>query len=110
MFSRLTATGVAWPDGTEQDYDAVIWCTGFRPPLTHLRPLGLGVRRGQVEVGGPPGTQALGEPRLYLVGYADWTGPASATLAGLAPSAKKTAAALVDSLRVPASVERGTRG
>jgi cation diffusion facilitator CzcD-associated flavoprotein CzcO len=94
MFTRLTATGVAWADGTEQGADAVIWCTGFRPALRHLRPLGLRTRNGRIPVGGPPGTRALGEPRLYLVGYGDWTGPASATLAGVGPSARATAATL----------------
>ena len=94
MFTRLTATGIVWADGTEQGCDAVIWCTGFRPALRHLRPLGLRTTRGHVAVGGPAGTQAVAEPRLYLVGYGDWTGPASATLAGVAPSARATAAAL----------------
>ena len=47
-------------------------------------------------VGGASGTQALGEPRLHLVGYGDWTGPASATLAGVGPSARATAVALTD--------------
>jgi cation diffusion facilitator CzcD-associated flavoprotein CzcO len=96
MFARLTSRGVAWADGTGQEADAVIWCTGFRPALRHLRPLRLRAGAGQVAVGGPPGTQVLGEPRLYLVGYGDWTGPASATLVGVAPSAKATAAAVID--------------
>ncbi len=93
MFTRLTTDGVVWADGTSQDCDAVIWCTGFRPALRHLRPLGL-ARGGRIAVGGPSGTQALAEPRLHLVGYGDWTGPASATLAGVGPSARATAAAL----------------
>lgn len=93
MFARLTGDGVAWADGTTLACDAVIWCTGFRPALRHLRPLGL-ARGGRIAVGGPSGTQALGEPRLHLVGYGDWTGPASATLAGVGPSARATAAAL----------------
>ena len=93
MFDRLTAEGVAWSDGRAWGCDAVIWCTGFRPALTHLRPLGLS-RGGRIPVGGPSGTQAVGEPRLHLVGYGDWTGPASATLAGVGPSARATAAAL----------------
>lgn len=95
MFTRLTAGGVAWADGTTQGCDTVIWCTGFRPALRHLRPLGL-ARGGRIAVGGPSGTQALAEPRLHLVGYGDWTGPASATLAGVGPSAKARAAALID--------------
>ncbi|WP_229856423.1 ArsO family NAD(P)H-dependent flavin-containing monooxygenase [Nocardioides flavus (ex Wang et al. 2016)] len=94
MFSRLTPDGVAWADGTTQQCDAVIWCTGFRPALRHLRPLGLRTSAGHVAVGGPSGTRALDEPRLHLVGYGDWTGPASATLAGVGPSARAVAAAL----------------
>ena len=97
MFTRLTPSGVVWPDGTTQDVDAVIWCTGFRPALRHLRSLDLRTERGHVVVGGPSGTQADSEPRLHLVGYGDWTGPASATLAGVGPSAKATAAAIADS-------------
>lgn len=96
MFTSLTRTGVAWADGTEQRCDAVIWCTGFRPALRHLRPLGLRAQHGHVTVGGPSGTQAVAEPRLFLVGYGDWTGPASATLAGVGPSARDTAAAVLD--------------
>jgi cation diffusion facilitator CzcD-associated flavoprotein CzcO len=99
MFARLTETGVAWTDRTEQGTDAVIWCTGFRPALRHLRHLGLRTQNGRVAVGGSSGTQALAEPRLYLVGYGDWTGPASATLAGVGPSAKAAAATLSERKR-----------
>ncbi|QCX27677.1 ArsO family NAD(P)H-dependent flavin-containing monooxygenase [Nocardioides jishulii] len=97
MFSRLTLGGVAWGDGTEWECDAIIWCTGFRPALRHLRPLGLRTVGGHVPVAGPSGTQARDEPRLYLVGYGDWTGPASATLAGVGPSARATVAAIAES-------------
>lgn len=96
MFARLTASGVAWADGRGQQVDSVIWCTGFRPALRHLHPLGLRSETGHVAVGGPSGTQALVEPRVYLVGYGDWVGPASATLAGVGPSAKATVAAITD--------------
>lgn len=99
MFARLDRWGVVWADGSRQDCDAVIWCTGFRPSLRHLRPLGLRTTHGHVRVGGPSGTTALDEPRLHLVGYGDWTGPASATLAGVGPSAKATAAAISDRVR-----------
>ncbi|WP_344042630.1 ArsO family NAD(P)H-dependent flavin-containing monooxygenase [Nocardioides panacihumi] len=96
MFERLLPAGVAWADGTLRDADAVIWCTGFRPALPHLRRLRLRTDAGHVPVSGPSGTQAISEPRLFLVGYGDWTGPASATLAGVGPSAKATASAIVD--------------
>jgi cation diffusion facilitator CzcD-associated flavoprotein CzcO len=99
MFSRLTATGVAWPDETTMDADAIIWCTGFRPALRHLHDLHLRDRAGRVPVGGTSGTCAVGEPRLYLVGYGDWTGPASATLLGVGRSARDTAAEIVGRLQ-----------
>ncbi|ANH39979.1 putative oxidoreductase CzcO [Nocardioides dokdonensis FR1436] len=91
MFSRLTADGVTWADGETRRCDAVIWCTGFRPALRHLHPLRLRTSEGRIPVGGESGTQALEEPRLHLVGYGDWTGPASSTLAGVGASAKSTA-------------------
>ena len=94
MFTRLTTEGVAWADGRTLGCDVVIWCTGFRPALRHLRPLGLRTHHGRIPVGGESGTQVLEEPRLHLVGYGDWTGPASATLAGVGPSAKATARAI----------------
>lgn len=90
MFARLTATGVAWPDGSQQDADAVIWCTGFRPALRHLRPLRLHEEDGHIATCGPANTRAARESRLHLVGYGDWTGPASATLLGAGRSARDT--------------------
>ncbi|MFI9119700.1 ArsO family NAD(P)H-dependent flavin-containing monooxygenase [Streptomyces bikiniensis] len=85
MFTRLTKTGVRWPDGTTTDADAVIWCTGFRPALSPLAPLGLRGPRGHIPT---TGTQAADEPRLHLLGYGDWTGPASATLIGVGRPAR----------------------
>ncbi|MEU4791299.1 ArsO family NAD(P)H-dependent flavin-containing monooxygenase [Micromonospora tulbaghiae] len=89
MFVRLTEHGVRWADGTEQPCDAVIWCTGFRPNLTHLAPLLPGWRHGKVAV---EGTRSVDERRLYLLGYGDWTGAASATLVGAGRTAKATVA------------------
>ncbi|MVO90341.1 SidA/IucD/PvdA family monooxygenase [Streptomyces sp. p1417] len=85
MFSRLTATGIQWADGTDARADAIIWCTGFRPALAHLTPLDLRGPRGHIAT---DGTRALGEPRLHLLGYGDWTGPASATLVGVGRTAR----------------------
>ncbi|TDB91894.1 NAD(P)/FAD-dependent oxidoreductase [Actinomadura sp. KC216] len=86
MFSRLTPTGVAWPDGRTEDCDAIIWCTGFRPALNHLAALGPRDDAGHIPT--DRGTRALHEPRLHLLGYGDWTGPASATLIGAARTAR----------------------
>ena len=95
MFARLTATGIVWPDGRAEAVDAVIWCTGFRPALEHLRPLGVleplpGSAQERVALGGAAGTRSLAEPRLWLVGYGEWTGYASATLIGVGRSARAT--------------------
>ena len=60
-FERMAATGVIWPDGAEMTVDAVIWCTGFRPALEHLRPLGLVEEDGRVLV---EAHRWVKEPRL----------------------------------------------
>ena len=88
MFDRLTATGVRCADGSHTEADAVIWATGFRPVLAHLAPLNLRGARGHIPTAG---TRALGEPRLHLLGYGDWTGPASATLIGVGRPARDAA-------------------
>ncbi|MGW0117185.1 ArsO family NAD(P)H-dependent flavin-containing monooxygenase [Streptomyces sp. NPDC003327] len=88
MFTRLTPTGVQWADGMTAEADAIVWCTGFRPALSHLAPLGLRGPRGHIPTSG---TQAIGEPRLHLLGYGDWTGPASATLIGVGRPAREAA-------------------
>ncbi|HET7231858.1 MAG TPA: ArsO family NAD(P)H-dependent flavin-containing monooxygenase [Longimicrobium sp.] len=86
-FERFTETGVVWPGGREERIDVVIWCTGFRPALEHLRPLGVFEPGGRVLV---DGTRSRREPMLWLVGYGDWTGFASATLVGVGRTARAT--------------------
>ncbi|MFG2768672.1 ArsO family NAD(P)H-dependent flavin-containing monooxygenase [Streptomyces rubiginosohelvolus] len=88
MFARFTADGAQWADGSHTAVDAVIWCTGFRPALAHLALLHLRSARGHIPT---DGTRALGEPRLHLLGYGDWTGPASATLIGVGRPARDAA-------------------
>ena len=106
MFERLTPTGVAWSNGDVEAVDTILWCTGFRPALRHLAPLRLRTANGHVPTGGPSSTHALGEPRLFLVGYGDWTGPASATLLGVGRTAGHTVAAILDRLGVPPQPKR----
>ena len=91
-FVRFTADGVVWPGGREERIDAVVWCTGFHPALGHLEPLGVLGDDGRVEL---RGTRSVREPRLWLVGYGDWTGFASATLVGVGRSARQTVAEIV---------------
>ncbi|MDI3402578.1 ArsO family NAD(P)H-dependent flavin-containing monooxygenase [Streptomyces cavernicola] len=88
MFVRLDRDGVVWSDGTRAEVDVVIWCTGFRPALSHLGPLQLRGTRGHIAT---EGTRAVDEPRLHLLGYGDWTGPASATLIGVGRPARDAA-------------------
>ncbi len=95
-FTRLEADEAVWPDGTRVQAEAIIWCTGFRPALGHLAPLGLidGVGRIAVAADG----RADGEPRLWLLGYGDWTGDASATLAGVTRAAREAVSGVVNGL------------
>lgn len=90
-FARFVPEGVVWQDGTQSPVDAVIWCTGFRPDLGHLAPLGVLEADGRVAVENGRSTR---EPRLWLLGYGDWTGAASATLAGITRSARGTVHAI----------------
>lgn len=87
-FERFTETGVQWADDTTKAIDAVIWCTGFRPALQPLNSLGI-VQDFKVIV---DGTQSRQVPGLWLVGYGEWTGFASATLVGVMRTARSTAA------------------
>ncbi|MFD5424167.1 ArsO family NAD(P)H-dependent flavin-containing monooxygenase [Streptomyces sp. NPDC127084] len=95
MFTRLTTTGAEWADGTRSEADAIIWCTGFRPALSPLAPLGLRGHRCHIAT---DGTRALDEPRVHLLGYGDWTGPASATLIGVGRPAREAARQVADLL------------
>lgn len=97
-FERFTETGVVWPDGRETPVDAVIWCTGFRLDLDHLRPLGVIGEDGRIATAG---TRSIREPRLWLVGYGEWTGYASATLIGVGRSARATVEEIVEELEPP---------
>ena len=87
-FDRLVAHGVVWRGGQEEAIDAIIWCTGFLPALEHLRSLGIVAPTNRVRV---TGTRSLQQPRLWLVGYGEWTGMASATLIGVMRTARSTA-------------------
>jgi putative flavoprotein involved in K+ transport len=96
-FVRMTERGVVWPDGREEAVDAVVWCTGFRPALDHLRPLGVVEPDGRVRV---EGTRSVRQPMLWLVGYGNWTGYASATLIGVGRSARATVEEIAAALGV----------
>ena len=103
MFERITPTGIEWGDGSRQEADVILWCTGFRPDLPHLAPLGL--RRDGTHPA-TSGTRAVDEPRLHLVGYGDWTGPASATLIGVGRTAREAVREIATALARPGITAR----
>lgn len=87
-FDYFYEDGIAWQNGRKETVDAVIFCTGFRPALAHLLPLGIIQPNGKINT---RGTAAADMPGLWLVGYGQWTGFASATLIGVGRTARKTA-------------------
>ena len=96
-FVRFTPQGVVWQDGSETPVDVVVWCTGFRPALDHLSPLGLQEENGQIAV---ENARCRKNPRLWLVGYGDWCGFGSATLYGVGKVARQSVEEIQDFLTV----------
>ena len=96
-FKQFSEEGVIWQDGTHSQVDSIIWCTGFSPALEHLRELGVVEADGKVEVNG---TRSIKEPNLWLVGYGDWVGYASATLVGVTRTARDTAIQVSETLNI----------
>ncbi len=83
----LHAKGVIWTSGERENFDAIIWCTGFGYATEHLEGLLERDEKGRIPT---KGTRALDVPGLWLVGYGSWTGFASATLIGVGRSARQT--------------------
>lgn len=94
-FERFEADGVVWGDGGRTRVDAVIWCTGFRPALDCLASLGVLEADCRIAV---LGARAVRQQRLWLVGYGDWTGAASATLAGVTRAARTAVTEIQEAL------------
>ncbi|MBB1386611.1 NAD(P)/FAD-dependent oxidoreductase [Pseudoalteromonas sp. SG45-5] len=67
--------------------DAVIWCTGFKANLAHLAGLNLSTDLSALT----KQTHSVDYASLWLVGYGEWTGFASATILGVQKYAKQTA-------------------
>jgi putative flavoprotein involved in K+ transport len=92
MFTSFTEDGLVWPDGRRTREDAVILATGFRPAIDHLASLDVVAPNGRIDV---RGTRSVREPCLWLVGYGEWTGYASATLIGVGRTARATVEEIV---------------
>ncbi|GGE39306.1 monooxygenase [Pedobacter psychrotolerans] len=86
-FKALTKTGVLWPEGIGEQFYTIIWCTGFRSATDHLNSLNIVDEDSRIKT---IETKSTVVPGLYLVGYGNWTGFASATLIGVGRSAKQT--------------------
>lgn len=94
LFCRATTDGVVWPDGKEERIDAIILATGFKPALGALAPLAMPDERGRLPM---DGLHAAAHPRLFPLGYGDWTGFASATIVGVGRAAKAIVEAISQS-------------
>jgi len=82
----FAGNSVVLRSGNTEEVDVVIFCTGFKSSLAHLEALDI-ITDGKVDT---IGTRAKRIDGLWLVGYGNWTGFASATLIGVGRSAKKT--------------------
>ncbi len=94
-FKEFTENGLRWDSGHEEKIDAVIFCTGFKASLDYLRSLNIIDRDGRVPTNE---TKATNHENLWLVGFGNWTGFASATLIGVGRSAKRTVTEIVNQL------------
>ncbi|WP_062464655.1 FAD-dependent oxidoreductase [Demequina soli] len=73
MFAEMTPAGVITREDEEIPLDAIIWATGFRPEVSHLRPLGVVNDAGGIVV---EDGRVPSEPGLFLAGY----GPQASTI------------------------------
>lgn len=91
MFTELTATGARWEDGSEIEFDALIWATGFRYAFDYLSPLKLrsehgGIALNSVKNNVQGATTASKDARIKFVGY----GPSASTV-GAAQAGRQAA-------------------
>lgn len=93
-FSSFYEYGVVWDNGTKESFDVVLWCTGFKANLKHLKLLNI-IENNRIKT---QYTRAIKEPNLWLVGYGSWTGFASATIYGVGKTARQTVNELVNVL------------
>lgn len=78
---RITATGIELDDGRTVPADGILWATGFRAALDHLKPLKLREPGGGIRM---DGVKVLKDDRVLLVGYGASASTLGATRAGRA--------------------------
>ncbi|AFM05453.1 putative flavoprotein involved in K+ transport [Bernardetia litoralis DSM 6794] len=93
-FKEFYENGVIWEDGKKEEFDVVIWCTGFRANLKHLESLDI-IEDKRIET---RNTRSVKEPNLWLIGYGNWTGFASATIYGVGKTARYAAKQIIEVL------------
>lgn len=76
MFSEITRDGVKWEDGKEEKADVILWNTGFKGALEHLKPVLPREENGGIVMAGRLATMVAKEPRIHLPGY----GPSASTI------------------------------
>ncbi|TDD74215.1 ArsO family NAD(P)H-dependent flavin-containing monooxygenase [Flavobacterium caseinilyticum] len=95
-FESIYENGVIWSDGTKEDFDAIIWCTGFGFTTSFLKNIVSADERGIIKT---EESRAAEIPGLWLAGYGSWTGYASATLIGINRNAKQTCNEIIEYLQ-----------
>ncbi|ELR68427.1 monooxygenase, putative [Fulvivirga imtechensis AK7] len=93
-FDAFFEEGVIWQNNNKEAFGAVIWCTGFKSSLDHLKGLNI-MENGRTQTNGTHSKKVDG---LWLVGYGNWTGYASATLIGVGRTARSTVKEIQDFL------------
>ena len=73
-------------NGMHYAIDSIIFCTGFKPALDHLKNLNI-VHNNRILTSNTKAQEIEG---LWLIGYGSWTGFASATLIGVGRTARAT--------------------
>jgi len=76
MFSEITRGGVKWEDGREEKADVILWNTGFKGALQHLKTVLPREESGGILMAGRFATMVAKEPRIHLPGY----GPSASTI------------------------------
>ncbi len=107
MFTRFTSTGVVWADGGEEQIDAAIYATGYRPNLDYLAGI------GALDPSGQPLHQrgvSTAVPGLTYVGLSNQATYASATLRGVGPDAAYVVRQLQRQLRAATQAEQRGAG
>jgi len=85
MFDEIDEFGAKWAN-SRLDADVIILCTGFKSSFNYLNPLKI-ILNSRIKT---KQTKAIDIDGVWLVGFGNWTGFASATLIGVGRYARET--------------------